>query len=379
MLRYGALATPCYENLTGLQKWRVDNGFTPVAEDSVAPDLSNWTPRSKLGGGPPTAQRITEVNLKEKFTFIIIGILAPFAAMIPFMAKHMEKTDRWDHWKKLVGKARYSRLKNVARMLRKLISLCPNILPPAENLVRDLLGKTNDQKKSPTVIMSYWQVLVWISKNFGTYDPDSARDLVNEIDSIQDSVGNVLTMAEKGAKSLTMDAAKALESVACVEPLQPVRCAAATFLFDNASSGRLNNLQHAPPISFVSSDKTLDPMANQDKNRSVPLIAARHCFTGKPWCSPAEVLLRDKRYSEPCRLEDYCLPAPAAVHQGFLQTPCASHTALSLFTSLLQQGGLPAEEAAEFTLASMRMWMHDLAHQANNSADRRRYLGECLL
>ncbi|CAE8633133.1 unnamed protein product [Polarella glacialis] len=287
----------------------MDNGFTPVAEHSVAPDFSKWTPRSKLGGGPPTAQRITEVNLKEKFTCIIIGILAPFAAMIPFMAKHMEKTDRWDHWKKLVGKARYSTLKNVARMLRKLISLCPNILPPTENLVRDLLGKMNDQKKSPTVIMNYWQVLVWISKKIGTYDPDSALDLVNETNSIQDSVGNVLTMAEKGAKSLTMYAAKALEAVACLEPLQPVRCAAATFLFDNASSGRLNKLQHAPPISFVTSDKTLDLMANLDKNRSVPLIAARHCFTGKPWCSPAEVWLRDKTYSEPCRLEDYLLPA----------------------------------------------------------------------
>ena len=165
MLRYGALATPCYENLTGLQKWRVDNGFTPVAEHSVAPDGSKCTPRSKLGGGLPTAQRITEVNLKEKFAFIITGTLAPFAAMIPFMAKHMEKTDRWDHWKKLVGKARYSTLRNVARMLRNLISLCPNILPPAENLVRDILGKMNETKKSPTVIMSYWQVLVRISKN----------------------------------------------------------------------------------------------------------------------------------------------------------------------------------------------------------------------
>ena len=195
--------------------------------------------------------------------------------------------------------------------------------------------------------MSYWQVLVWISKNFGTYDPYSALDLVNGINSNQDSRGNGLTMAEKGTKSLTIDAAKALESVACLEPLQPVRCAAATFLFDNASNGRLNNLQHAPPISFVSSDETRNLIANQDKNRSVPLIAARHCFTGKPWCSPAEVWLRDKTYSEPCRLEDYCLPAPAAVHQGFLQTPCASHTALSLFTSLLQQGGLPAEEAED--------------------------------
>jgi hypothetical protein len=74
-------------------------------------------------------------------------------------------------------------------------------------------------------------------------------------------------------------------------------------------------------------------------------------------------------------LEDYCLPAPSSKHLGFMATPCTSYTGLRWFRRLLQQGGLSAEEAMVFTLPSLRVWMPDLAYQANISADRRRYLG----
>ncbi|CAE8582233.1 unnamed protein product [Polarella glacialis] len=34
-LRYGALATPCYESLTELQKWLMDNEFSPESKSAA--------------------------------------------------------------------------------------------------------------------------------------------------------------------------------------------------------------------------------------------------------------------------------------------------------------------------------------------------------
>ncbi len=114
---------------------------------------------------------------------------------------------------------------------------------------------------------------------------------------------------------------------------------------------------------------------NLDNKRPMPLIAVKHSFTGKPWWEAMEGFMKARQESEAGKLEDYCLPAPATKHQGFMATPCSSYTALRWFRRLLQQGGLTAEEAKQFSLPSLRVWMPDLAYQANIPADRRCYLG----
>ena len=81
-------------------------------------------------------------------------------------------------------------------MLRKLASLLSTIIPPSEELVRELLCLMDKLKFTPSVIMSYWQIITWIAKKFGTYDP-SAPDLVNERDHIRDAMVTVLSNIDK--------------------------------------------------------------------------------------------------------------------------------------------------------------------------------------
>ncbi len=382
-LKYGAKATPCWIGLSELQQFLFNSEFHEVKNQPLeqGPDFTAWSPRGNLGE-PPTTQRRIELNLKDKFTFVIVGILVPYAMSIPYMVKHIEKADRWTIWKRLVGKSRFSTLKNVARMLRKLISLMPQFIPPSEDSVRTLLCVMNNLKLTPNVIMSYWQIIVWIAKKFGTYDPSTAPDLVNERDHIREAMVTVLLHSDKRALALTMAAAKALEDQACDAPLPTDRAAASTFRFTAGSSGRFNDIQHAPPCSFVGSANTMEMMAyqtkvsdNLDKKRPMPLIAVKHSFTGKPWWEAMEGMMKARQKSEAGMLEDYCLPAPASKHQGFMATPCTGYTALRWLRRLLQQGGIPVADAMKITLPSLRVFMPDLAYQANISADRRRYLG----
>ena len=160
-LKYGAKATPCWTSMTELQQFLMNAEFSEVKKMPVenGPDFTSWTPRGNLGE-PPTTQRRIELNLKDKFTFIIVGILVPYAMNIPYIVKHIDKPDRWTIWKRLVGKSRFSTLKNVARMLKRLIALLPTIIPPSEELIRELLEVMNVLKLTPNVIMSYWQILV---------------------------------------------------------------------------------------------------------------------------------------------------------------------------------------------------------------------------
>jgi hypothetical protein len=166
----------------------------------------------------------------------------PYAHVIPYMMKHIDKPDRWIFWKRLVGKSRYSTLKNVARMLRKIISLLPDIIPPEEGKVMKLLGIMQTLNFTPNVIMSYWQIIIWLAKKFGTYDPSKDSDMVNSRDHIRDEMCTVLSKCDKRAVALSMEAAKALEHQACDALLQTDRCAASAFRFAGGSSGRFNDI-----------------------------------------------------------------------------------------------------------------------------------------
>jgi hypothetical protein len=66
--------------MTELQQYLMNQEFkvTPIKPAESGPDFVAWTPRGTLGE-PPTTQRRIELNLKDKFTFVIIGILVSYA------------------------------------------------------------------------------------------------------------------------------------------------------------------------------------------------------------------------------------------------------------------------------------------------------------
>jgi hypothetical protein len=178
------------------------------------------------------------------------------------------------------------------------------------------LGIMHTLRFTPNVIMSYWQIIIWLAKKFGTYDPSKDSAMVNSRDHIRDEMCIVLSKCDKRAVALSMEAAKALEHQACDALLQTDRCAASAFRFAGGSSGRFNDMQHAPPATFVATATTIEMMAyqtkvsdNLDKKRPMPLIAVKHSFTGKPWWKVMESMMTARRNSEAGMLKDYCLPA----------------------------------------------------------------------
>ena len=158
--------------------------------------------------------------------------------------------------------------------------------------------------------------------------------------------------------------------------------ASAIFRLLAGVSGRWNDICHTQINTMRITAKTIEFTAWQNKttgindaNRPTPLIAPLHTFTAVRWWLVIEKVISMFKGHPSFQDMDYQLPVPTRDRSGFCPRPCSNGQALRWLRLLRARPNRPASEITRLTLASFRVWIADLAYQANIEREKRRYIG----
>ena len=293
----------------------------------------------------------------------------------------------YKEWRQMLGTSRCNSLRNHCLTLEKIKELDPQALPWTEPKIRGLLNDLNDQNATPAQIQKCWKTIKWTSKVFGMLDPDDVSSLQAKKEFLRERLTTVLLPKSRRAVVPSIRIIQALEEQSTSKAASGAdRYAAAIFRFMAGASARFNDIMHTQPCSKISDHKTLEFTAWQTKvsgvlttQRPMPLIAPIHSFSGEPWWTTIEATVAAFSVHKQFQAMDYLLPTPTRDRQGFIPRPCSNTHALRWLRTILTNSkaaqGAEREDIPKITLPSFRVWMADLAYQANIPRDQRRYIG----
>jgi hypothetical protein len=391
----------------------------------------HWKPRLHTVANPLT-MRQQEKRLAQQWADRLLKHFAPVAWDIPRMAQMLEHnrgpttggsqaassaalpthqaadsantkgmvtTATLQEWRHLMGTARHSSIRNHCLSLERLLELDARLLPWTESSLRALLNTMRTKEFTPSQIQKGWKTIKWLSGVFGMLDPDSLQALQQKKEHLREELTQQLLPQSRRAKVPTVGNISALEKASTdMAATGADRYAAAVFRLMAGASARFNDIMHTQVSSRSEDASTIEYVAWQTKvtgvlttQRPMPLIAPKHSFSGQAWWTTLTTTQTNFQKHESFQDMDYLLPTPTRDRQGFIPRPCSNAQALRWLRLILAHHTTAATSAGSthvphwsaeditvaqtLTLPSLRVWMADLAYQAQVTRDQRRYIG----
>ena len=338
----------------------------------------HWNPRGK--DTRQITKKTTENALRHQWATRLIANLVKHSPTLPYIKKYRSETPKLLD---LLGRTRWATIKihcMTYENIRKTIGTTP--VPWTDKTITDAMQWYQKNKRAPSQLRKYWSTVRWISKHFGSDDPQEATDISSMYDSALGNMTTKLYTEPKQAVMPDMDDIKNLEHAATdIRLTRAERYAASVFRWQVGTSGRFDDIQHTSPHTVHHDNENIVGIPWQTKTmdnvtRKTPkaLISTKHTLTGKNWWKPMTDDLIALYKARPHM--DYILPQPGSMFNSFLDRPCTYSTALTWLRQILHRQGTPAPRANKTTLHSLRLWMAEMAHLARVPREMRKHIGQ---
>ena len=361
-----------------MQRAGIRKNLDPLIAQALA-KWRHWKPNPKIS---TVTQRQIEVGLADKWLSRLLSHFAPYSKYVPALDMHKDSQHPEREWKDLFGDARHNSLKGHCMTLESMLRSCKNLIPWDETKINCLLNQLRDEEATPQKVQRCWNTLKYLSEVFNMLNPESMHRLRNKKSAVKDDVVKTLLAPQRRAN--TPELADIIELEGLTTRPGPItdQYAAAIFRLLAGVSGRWNDICHTQSTSMRVTSTTIEFTAWQtkttsinDTNRPMPLIAPLHSFSGVQWWTIIQTVVGIFQKDAAFQDMDYLLPVPTRDRSGFCPRPCSNGQALRWLRLLRAKPGRPEADIKRLTLASFRVWMADLAYQANISRDKRRYIG----
>ena len=341
----------------------------------------HWKPNPKDSISTVT-QRQIEVGLADKWLSRLLAHFAPFAKHIPSLEMYLQCKCPEKEWKDLFGDSRHNSLKGHCMTLEAMLRLEKNLIPWTESKINCLLNQLRDEEATPQKVQRFWNTLKYLSDVLGLLGPDSYQRLRAKKAAVKDDLVQTLLAPQRRANTPELSDIIELETLSTKPGPITDQYAAAIFRLMAGVSGRWNDICHTQISSMKVTSSTIEFTAWQtkttginDTSRPMPLIAPLHSFSGVQWWLVVQKFINMFLKDDNFKNMDYLLPVPTRDRSGFCPRPCSNGQALRWLRLLRARKDRDEQEIKKLTLASFRVWMADLAYQANISRDKRRYIG----
>ena len=187
-------------------------------------------------------------------------------------------------------------------------------LPWDEPSVRLILNKAEELELTSSRLNQMWNTLVWVSKRFGSLNPDSIERLTRKKESVLNTLVKVIMAPQKQAAVPSVQVLHAMEHGLLDDQLPMAnRYILGVARFMAGSSARFNDIQHCRPQDYRLTFNSIEVMAWQTKTsgaqgryrRSCILIAPQWSFTGHKWWETLITLFQRISNHEKLKIMDY--------------------------------------------------------------------------